>query len=87
MKDSDILSILYSKPVREFRKPQSEIGDRVRISKYNLPFKMGYKLQFTQEVFEIVAISSQKTPTYAIKDEQVEIIPGEFYQKELVKVI
>ena len=29
---SDILSILYSKPLREFRKPKSEIGDRVRIS-------------------------------------------------------
>ena len=43
--------------------------------------------QFTQEVFEIVAISSTKPPTYTKKDEQDEIIRGKFYQKELVKVI
>ena len=51
VKNSDFLSILYSKPLREFRKPQFKIGDRVRISKYDLPFRRGYKPQFTQEVF------------------------------------
>ena len=87
VKNSDFLSILYSKPLREFRKPQFKIGDRVRISKYDLPFRKGYKPQFTQEVFEIVANSSRKLPTYTIKDEQDEINCGKFYQKELVKVI
>ena len=33
VKNSDFLSILYSKPLREVRKPKFEIGDRVRISK------------------------------------------------------
>ena len=87
VKNSDFLSILYSKPLREFRKPQFKIGDRVRISKYDLPFLKGYKPQFTQEVFEIVAIASRKRPTYTIKDEQDEIIRGKIYQKELIKVI
>ena len=87
IKISDFLSILYSKPLREFRKPQFKIGDRFRISKYDLPFRKGYKPQFTQEVFEIVAISSRKPPTYTIKDEQDENIRGKFYQKELVKII
>ena len=87
VKNSDILSILYSKPLREFRKPKFESGDRVGISKYDLPFRKGYKPQFTQEVFEIVEISSRKPPTYTIKDEQGEIIRGKFYQKELVNVI
>ena len=87
VKNSDFLSILYSKPLREFRKPQFKIGDRVGISEYDLRFSKGYKPQFTQEVFEIVAISSRKPPTYTIKDEQGEIIRGKFYQKELVKVI
>ena len=87
VKNSDLLSILYSKPLREFRKPKFKIGDRVRISKYDLPFRKGYKPQFTQKVFEIVAISSRKPPTYIIKDEQDEIIRGKFYQKELIKVI
>ena len=87
VKNSDFLSILYSKPLREVRKPQFKIGDRVWISKYDLPFTKGYKPEFTQEVFESVEISSRKPPTYTINDEQGEIIRGKFYQKELVKVI
>ena len=87
VKNSDFLSILYSKPLREFRKPKFKVRDRVRISKYDSPFRKGYKPPFTQEVFEIVALSSRKPPTYTIKDEQDEIIRGKFYQKELVKVI
>ena len=59
VKNSDFLSILYSKPLREFRKPKFKFGDRVRISKYDLPFRKGYKPQFTKKVFEIVAISSK----------------------------
>ena len=46
--------------------------------------RKGYKPQFTREVFEIVAIATRKPPTYTIKDE---IIQGNFYQKELIKVI
>ena len=87
VQNSVFLSILYFKPQQEFRKPEFKVGDRVRISKYDLPFRKGYKPQFTQEVFEIVAISSRKPPTYTIKDEQDEIIRGKFYQKELIKVI
>ena len=87
VKNSEFLSILFSRQLREFRKPQFKIGDRVRISKYDLTFRKGYRPQFTQEVFEIVAISSTKPPTYTINDEQDEIICGKFYQKEMVKVI
>ena len=82
-----ILSVLYSEPLREFRKPKFKVGDRVRISKYDSPFRKGKKPKFTTEVFEIVAISSKKPPTYTIKDEQVETIRGKFYQKKLIKVI
>ena len=57
------------------------MGDRVPISKYDLPFRKGYKLQFTQKVFETVAISSRKPPTYTVKYEQDEIIRVNFYQK------
>ena len=53
------MSILYSKPFREFKKPTFKIGNRVQISKYNLPFRKGYKPQFTREVFEIVAIATK----------------------------
>ena len=87
VRNSDFLSILYSKPLREFRKPKFKVGDRVRISKYDLLFRKGYKPQFTKEVFEIVAISSKKPPTYTIKDAQDETIRGKFYQKESIEVI
>ena len=87
VRNSDFLSVLYSKPLREFRKPKSKVGDRVRISKYDLTFRKGYNPQFAKEVFEIVAISSKKPPTCTIKDEQDETVRGKFYQKELIKVI
>ena len=85
--NSDFLSILYSKPQREFRKLKFENGDRVCISKHDLLFRKGYKPQFTKEVFEVIAISSRLAPTYTIKDEQDEIFRGKFSQKELIKVI
>ena len=87
VKNFDFMSILYSKPLREFKKPIFKIGDRVRISKYDLPFRKGYKPQFTRAAFEIVAIATKKPPTYTIKDEQDETIRGKLYQKELIKVI
>ena len=87
VKNSDFMSILYSKPLREFKKPKFKNGDRMRISKYDLPFRKGYKPHFTREVFEIVAIATRKPPTYTIKDEQEEIIQGNFCQKELNKFI
>ena len=87
VKNCDFMSILYSIFLREFKKPTFNIGDRLRISKYDLIFCKGYKPQFTREVFEIVAIATRKPPTYTIKDEQGEVIQGKFYQKELIKVI
>ena len=47
VKKCDFLSIPYSKPLREFRKLKFKIEDRVRISKYDLLFRKGYKSQFT----------------------------------------
>ena len=87
VKNCDFMSILYGKPLREFKKPTFKIGDRVRISKYDLTFRKGYKPQFTREIFEIVAIATRKPPTYTIKDEQGEVIQGKFYQKGPSKVI
>ena len=61
VKNSDFLSILYSKPLREFRKPKCKVGDRVRISKYDLPFRKGYKPQFTKKSFRSSCKFFQKT--------------------------
>ena len=61
VKNFDFSTILYNKPLREVRKTKFNIGDRVRISKYNWPFRRCYRPQFTQEVFKIFAIFFQKT--------------------------
>ena len=87
VKNCDFMSILYSKPLREFKKPTFKVGDRVRISKYDLPFGKGYEPHYTREAFDIVATATKKPPTYAIKDEQDEVIQGKFYRKELIEVI
>ena len=75
---SDFLSILYNKPLREFRKPKFKIEDRVCISKFDSPLRKGYEPQFAREAFEIVAISSRKAPTHTVKDEQDAIIHDKF---------
>ena len=84
-KNSNFLSILYSKPLREFRKPKFKIGDRVCISKYDLPFRKGYQPQCTQEVFETVTISSKKPPTYTIKNDKMRLSAVNFIRKSLSK--
>ena len=86
VKNCDFLSIFYSKPLREHKKPVFKTGDRVRISMYDLLFRKGYRPKYTREVFDIVAIATRKPPTYTIKDEQDEIIQGKFHQN-LTKVI
>ena len=87
VKNTDFMSILYDKPLREYEKPKFGCGDKVRISKYDLPFRKGYKPQFTQEISEIVAFPTKKLPTYTIKDEKGKFIRGNFYEKELSRVI
>ena len=87
VKHSDFMSIIYSKPLTEYTKPKFGIGDRVRIPKYEIPFRKSYKPQFTQETSEIVAIATKKPPTYTVKDEQEEVIRGKIYEKELIRVI
>ena len=86
VKNCDFMSILYSKPLREFKKPTFKIGDRVRFSNYDSAFRKGYKPQFTRKVFEVLAIATRNPPTYTIKDEQGQVIQANFYRKELIKV-
>ena len=83
VKNSDFMSILYSKPFGEYQKPEFGNGDRVCSSKYNLTLRKTFKPQFTQEFLEIVAIATKKPPTNTIKDEQEEVIREKLYQKEM----
>ena len=85
VKNSDFLSILYHKSFKKYTKPKLKFGDRIRISKNDIPFRKGYKPQFTDEVFEISVISTKKPPTYIIKDLKKEEILRKFYEQELRK--
>ena len=59
----------------------------IEFASQSMSYRKCFKPQFTREVFEIVASSSRKPPTYTLKNEQDETIRGRFYQKELIKVI
>ena len=85
VKNTDFLSILYNKPLTRYKKLKFKVGNRVRISKNDIPFRKGYKPQFTDEIFEISAVSTKKPPTYIIKDIEKEEILGKFYEIELRK--
>ena len=87
VRNCDFISILYTKPLREYKKPTFKTGVRVRISKYDLPFRKSYKPQFTREVLEIVSSATRNPPTYTIKDEQDGNIQDKIYQNELIKII
>ena len=41
VKNCDFMSILYSKPLREYKKTVFKTGDRVRLSKCDLSFRKG----------------------------------------------
>ena len=66
------------------KKPRYKIGDAVRIRLKIPTFHKGYKIQFTEEIFEIVANPTLKPPTYTIKDKDGQVIEGKFYEAELV---
>ena len=85
VKNSNFLSILYHKSFKKYTKPKFKIGDEARISKNDIPFRKRYKPQFTNEIFEISALSTKKSPTYIIKDLKKEETLGKFYEKELRK--
>ena len=84
---SDFMSVLHAQHLRKLRRPQFRTGDKVRNSKIGLPFRKGCKPEFTEEVFQIVAIASKKTSNVHLRNEQRLIIRGEFYEKELIRVI
>ena len=84
-KNTEFLSIMYNKPLTRYKKLKFKVGDRMRISKNDIPFRKGYKPQFTDEICEISTICTKKPPTYIIKDLDKEENLGIFYEKELRK--
>lgn len=85
VKNSNVLSILYNYKFMSHKKPKFKPGDFVRITKEDIPFRKGYRAQYTSEVFKIVKITSLKPVTYLIEDLDGEIVKGKFYDPELKK--
>ena len=81
-----LLSLNASASEKIVSRPKFRIGDFVRISKIDLPFRKGYKQTFTNEVFEVYDIPTINPPTYSLIDSNQNPISGKFYQLELVKV-
>ena len=66
-------------------RPKFKIGDTVQISKYDMPFRKGYKAQYTKEVFRINRIvSSKPVVSYELCDGNNDIIRGKFYEQEII---
>ena len=67
------------------RSPRYKTGDTVRIAKKDIPFRKGYKAQYTEEVFTITRVTSHTPPSYALKATATgERIYGQFYEPELI---
>ena len=49
VKNTDFLSILYNEPLLRYRELKFKVGNRVGISKNDIPFRKGYKPQLTDE--------------------------------------
>ena len=65
--------------------PKFEVGDHVRISKYENVFAKGYILNSSEEVFVIEKVKNTFLCTYVISGTNAEEIVGTFYKKELRK--
>jgi hypothetical protein len=63
-----------------------EIGDLVRLSRAQTPFKRGYLESFTEEIFKICNRIPSHPPRYKVQDLLGDIIRGSFYLQELQKV-
>ena len=63
-----------------------EIGDLVRLSHQNTPFRRGYNEQFTEELFRVCNKIPSHPPRYKVQDLADQIIKGSFYKEELQKV-
>ena len=83
VKNSDFMSILYSKPLRKYKELKKGLGDRVRISKYDLPSGKVINHNLHKKFLKL-AIATKKPATYTIEDEQEEVISGKFYEKEVI---
>ena len=59
IRNADFMSILHGQPIKEFTPPKFIIGDKVRISKNDLPLSKGYKHQFTEKFLRLLPLLAE----------------------------
>ena len=74
----------FKKEVND-KDPKFKVGDHVRISKYKNIFAIGYKPNWSEEVFVNSKIRNTFLWRYVINDLNGEEIIGTFYGKKLQK--
>ena len=62
------------------------MADHVRLSFHKRLFKKGYKMNWTEELFQIVNRLPRTPIVYEVRDLLERLIEGTFYGKELQKV-
>ncbi|KAL3086345.1 hypothetical protein niasHS_008444 [Heterodera schachtii] len=64
------------------RQPKYRVGDRVRIEKYKHVFQKGYLPRFTNELFTVAEVHTERSPVvYRLRDDHNEIISGTVEQQ------
>ncbi|KAL3078350.1 hypothetical protein niasHS_011557 [Heterodera schachtii] len=64
------------------RQPRYRVEDRVRIEKYKHVFQKGYLPRFTNELFTVAEVHSERSPVvYRLRDDHNEIISGTVEQQ------
>ena len=78
---------LYGESNSKKVKPKFKVGDFMRINKTKRTFDKGYLPNWTQELFQILAVVKTQTPiTYKIKDLEGELVKGTFYSHKIQRV-
>ena len=61
-------------------------GDHVRLSLQKRLFKKGYRMNWTEEIFQITHQLSRTPVVYTVQDLLERLIKGTFYEEELQNV-
>ena len=68
-------------------KKYCKTNDLVRVNKSNSVFDKDNQPNYTTKVFQIAAVKRKTLITYKLSDKTGQLIIGDFYEKELSKVI
>ena len=73
-------------PARPPLRYRFRVGDHVRLSQKERPFKKGYQPNWTEEVFQVASRMRGRPPRYKIQEWDKSPIEGSFYESELERV-